>query len=197
MKTRITGLALSLGFLLPPPADAVTLSRADSRLAGNEVADDSASGVASVDIDLNNFRPIVLHFQLAPSDGRAVRLNAIVAGPRLGPSIRSLELRLERGAYFKTIGSVLDDLEEAVTPISTTPGVRPFTARVRFGEGTRQIVIGNVDPSLGGIDWEVGTVGQGVFTLHVTAFVPEPSGALLLAAGLAGLALLRRRVAAA
>ncbi len=148
------------------------------------VADYSADGLISFDIDFADTKPVTLRYEIGAGDlGAPLSLEAILRN-FTGLGLERLFIALE-GSSFDQVGSVTRLFGG---PSSVDAGER--SALVRFGTPEYlDVELGDVYGSTGHQDWLLSTAGlRAGDTLSIRFDVPEPhSLALLLAAlGLLG-----------
>lgn len=148
------------------------------------VADYSADGLISFDIDFADTQPVTLRYELTAGDlGGPLSLEAILRNIT-GTAFNQLFIALE-GSSFDSVGSVTR-LFAGGTSLSATD----HSAVLRFDSPEYlDVELGDVYGSAGHQDWRLSTAGlRAGDTLSLRFDVPEPQSlALLLAAlGLLG-----------
>ena len=191
LKKLAAAVAVASMFAAAQPASAVVL-QSSSLASGNTVADFSADGLVSFDLDLTRpLLPSALTFEVTAGDlGGPLAFNAIVRN-----------LSLDGIADFKLF---IDDAVFSV--LGTADGFAGF-ATVRGGPSAAQLVfnppeftdfaIGNpTGLTPGAVDWQISIAGLTAGdTLTLTMQAPTPATLPLLLAGLgiAGFARTRKR----
>jgi hypothetical protein len=162
-----------------------------SGAAGNTVADYSAPGQVSFDLDLARLAPTRLEFTVEAGDLLGpLSMNAIVRNLS-GAALTGFDFRLD-GIGFAQAGSV--------TPTFGTLGQVGYgSGYASIGFGTpewAEFHFGNPLAGNGAADWLLSTEGlRAGDTFSITAEVPEPSTAALMLSALcmSSLLTLRRR----
>ena len=181
-------IAAILALALSGAANAVLLT---GSTGSNPVSNYSAAGVASFDLDLENFSPTTLNFMLEAADLQGpLRLNALVrnlAGAELSRFTFTLA-----GISFAAPGSVTPSFG-SLAGVSTTDHAAALSfAKPEWAE----FQFGDVFGAAGQADWLLATSGlRAGDSFTITATVPEPSSLALMLPmlGMAGLMAARRR----
>ncbi|RZI85736.1 MAG: hypothetical protein EOP38_04020 [Rubrivivax sp.] len=186
MKNIIASLALCA--LTSSPAFAATFI--GSQTTGHSVVTDyAAEGLISFDLDLKDWAPVTLSYQLTAADlGAGLDFNAVLRNLS-GIGLNHITVSLT-GATFQSLGTVTRSFDPAASVALANGGQQ---AVVNLGSPEYlDIAMGNALGSAGARNWVINTTGlQAGDVLTATVAVPEPQSHALALVGLIAIGMRR------